>query len=113
MGGIVHTHLVGFSMGGMIAQNFAREHPRRCLSLVLMSTCHPSCPLATANLPFLAMHGLTTGDAFLPMANEPRRQKDLERFWTNLSAAESKSDQDRLEGQRRLASEEVSRGSMD
>merc|ERR1712224_477880 len=96
-----------------IAQAFAREHPRRCLSLVLMSTCHPQSPLATANLPFMAMHALTTGDAFLPISSDPKRQKALERFWTNLSAPESKGCEERLKGQRKLASEEVSRGSMD
>lgn len=107
--GVGNSHLIGFSMGGMIAQAFAREHPQRCLSLVLMSTCHPNTPMATANLPFLAMHAITTGDAFSPIANTDKKQKALERFWKNLSTQESHL----VEGQRKLALEEVSRGSMD
>jgi len=107
--GVVSAHLIGFSMGGMIAQTFAREHPRRCLSLVLMSTCHPKSQLATANLPFTAMHALTTGDAFHPLATSPRRQKAVERFWKNLSSRESYD----THAQRQLALEELSRGSMD
>mmetsp|Transcript_93798 Transcript_93798/g.148121 ORF Transcript_93798/g.148121 Transcript_93798/m.148121 type:complete len:444 (+) Transcript_93798:68-1399(+) len=107
--GVVNAHIIGFSMGGMIAQIFAREHSRRCLSLVLLSTCHPSSQLATANVPFLAMHALTTGDAFHPLADESRRQKALERFWKNLSTRESHDSG----AQRKLALEELSRGSMD
>mmetsp|Transcript_15681 Transcript_15681/g.44766 ORF Transcript_15681/g.44766 Transcript_15681/m.44766 type:complete len:471 (-) Transcript_15681:62-1474(-) len=107
--GVVRAHIVGFSMGGMIAQAFAREHPRRVLSLVLLSTCHPNSPMATANLPFMAMHAITTGGAFLPIAEAATRQKALERFWKNLSAHETFD----TPAQRKLALEEVSRGAMD
>ncbi len=36
--GIDRTHLVGFSLGGLIAQAFALAHPDRLLSLTLIST---------------------------------------------------------------------------
>lgn len=111
--GVKRAHLVGFSMGGMIAQTFALEHPKRCLSLVLVATCHQGSNMATANLPFMAMHALTTGDAWNPRAGAARRQTAIERFWKNLSAQESRHDSGRVEGQRQLAAEELKRGSMD
>jgi pimeloyl-ACP methyl ester carboxylesterase len=44
------AHVVGMSMGGMIAQTIAIEHPRRLLSLVSLSssTAERGLPLATA-----------------------------------------------------------------
>lgn len=36
--GVTHTHLVGMSMGGMVAQQFALDYPSRVLSLALCDT---------------------------------------------------------------------------
>jgi 3-oxoadipate enol-lactonase len=34
------THVLGWSMGGVIAQTLARSHPARIHKLILLSTCH-------------------------------------------------------------------------
>jgi pimeloyl-ACP methyl ester carboxylesterase len=46
------AHICGISMGGMIAQTMAIEHPRRCASLVSMesTTGEPGLPLAKADV---------------------------------------------------------------
>ena len=36
--GVADAHVVGMSMGGMIAQTFAVEHPDRCRSMVSMAS---------------------------------------------------------------------------
>ena len=43
------AHIVGLSMGGMIAQTLAVEHPQRCFSLtsIMSSTGNPNLPPAT------------------------------------------------------------------
>ncbi|WP_322103707.1 alpha/beta fold hydrolase [Paraburkholderia sp. J41] len=44
--GIERAHLVGMSMGGMIAQQFALDHPRRVLTLTLCDTASHTPPEA-------------------------------------------------------------------
>ena len=46
--GASHTHLVGISMGGMVAQEFAVAHPSRLSSLVLTDTKSRTLPDARA-----------------------------------------------------------------
>ena len=48
--GVERAHVVGASMGGMIAQLVATEHPERVLTLtsIMSSTGNPSLPRATA-----------------------------------------------------------------
>ena len=57
--GIARTHLVGASMGGMIAQIIAGTHPRRVRSLtsIMSSTNHPKLPTARIDV-LLRMAGL-------------------------------------------------------
>jgi pimeloyl-ACP methyl ester carboxylesterase len=48
--GIARAHVVGASMGGMIAQTVAIRHPERCLSMtsIMSTTGDPTLPQATA-----------------------------------------------------------------
>jgi pimeloyl-ACP methyl ester carboxylesterase len=48
--GIARAHIVGASMGGMIAQTVAVRHPERCLSMtsIMSTTGDPTLPQATA-----------------------------------------------------------------
>lgn len=50
--GIARAHVVGRSMGGMIAQIMASEHPERVLSLtsIMSSTGNPALPQATPDV---------------------------------------------------------------
>ena len=57
--GINRAHMLGLSMGGFIAQEFAFRHPKRLQSLVLAATA--------AELPALAKHSMK---AWLRMAKE-------------------------------------------
>jgi len=48
--GIARAHLVGVSMGGMIAQHFAADYPERVSRLVLVVTCAQPNPILTASV---------------------------------------------------------------
>jgi 3-oxoadipate enol-lactonase len=52
--GLDHVHLGGLSMGGVISQRFALDHPRRVRSLTLVSTSSEIGPQGTANWQRLA-----------------------------------------------------------
>ena len=78
--GVDRAHIVGFSLGGMIAQTFAIEHPDRAHSLVSMGS-------NTGNPDF----GRPTGEVFValvaPAPDDPaeRAAKDLvdRRLWAS------------------------------
>jgi len=111
--GIIHAHVAGFSMGGMVAQAFQRIYPRRCTSLVLMGSCGPNAAIATADLPWTLMHIVTSSNAFSLSSTREQKEKGLERFWKNLASSDKKEDVERRQSQRNLATEEVSRRSQD
>jgi 3-oxoadipate enol-lactonase len=65
--GITQAHIVGISMGGMIAQEFALRHPTRTRKLVLIAT--------TPGLPHGKLPPLRTLGQLLrlPLIRDPRR----------------------------------------
>lgn len=57
--GAEQAHLVGLSMGGMVAQQFALDYPYATASLVLADTCaHVAPEAAQAALEFIATHSM-------------------------------------------------------
>lgn len=106
--GILRAHVVGYSMGGMIAQVFGRLHPHRTASLVLLGTCSPSAALSlNPGIPFLVKHTLVAGRAFDPLATKDQRMIGLQAFWRNISAPGAQKKQDPILNQ------ELTRGAMD
>ena len=73
--GIGRTHLVGFSLGGLIAQCFALEHPNTVNRLVILS--------AVANKTKNEMEILRKrADALMKSGNTPDLEAALERWFT-------------------------------
>jgi len=106
--GIFKAHVVGFSMGGMVAQMFAQQHGRRCASLVLISTCSQQAKVGHVSVvPFWLTHLFAMGRAFDPLANAQQRRKGIEGFWANISG------KDGPECQRQIALQEQARGLPD
>ena len=69
--GVNHARLVmGTSMGGMIAQTFALEHPQRTQSLVSIMS-------VTGDLAY----GTPTEDALAALVAPPPRCTTAQRFW--------------------------------
>lgn len=63
--GVARAHVVGMSLGGMLAQLLLADHPERILSATLFSTC------ALSEKPLTAPDGTETAAADLP-AIDPR-----------------------------------------
>jgi pimeloyl-ACP methyl ester carboxylesterase len=106
--GIMQAHLVGYSMGGMIAQTVARSQPKRCSSLILMSTCSPCAQLLISpGLYFFLRLGLEAELAFCPWVSDEMRTRGIARLWSYISGP------NQVEAQGRLASEEQTRGHQD
>ncbi len=66
--GVRRAHVMGVSLGGMVAQDLAVDHPERLDGLVLVSTT-PGWPFAypmpTASLKLIRATGITTSDVAL------------------------------------------------
>lgn len=67
--GIQAAHVIGASMGGMIAQELALRHPQRVLSLLLGCTSYSGL--------FARWPRLSNGSRQLPLAENPRMQREL------------------------------------
>ena len=65
--GIGRAHLVGASLGGMVAQSAAARHPERCLSLVSMMSTSGDRRLPTPHMKILRL-----------MVSRPRARRDPE-----------------------------------
>jgi (E)-2-((N-methylformamido)methylene)succinate hydrolase len=70
--GIARTHLVGFSLGGMIAQGFALAHPERVEKLALISAVAGRSPEERANVRARARKVRDEGIASVVAAAEDR-----------------------------------------
>ena len=75
--GIARAHIVGASMGGMIAQLVAAHHPDRVLSLtsVMSTTGNPALPRATAEANAVLMARPAGGDLDSLVAHSVRAAK--------------------------------------
>ena len=74
--GIARAHIVGASMGGMIAQLVAAEHPQKTLSLtsIMSNTGNPDTPRATA-------------EAMAVLTNRPPHPSDEEAYLKHTVAS--------------------------
>jgi len=71
--GIEKAHILGLSMGGMIAQEFALKYPQRVKSLILATTTASPYPWAKHIIDTwarMAQEGLQTGPCLLGIARE-------------------------------------------
>jgi pimeloyl-ACP methyl ester carboxylesterase len=77
--GIASAHIVGASMGGMIAQLVASLHPERTLSLtsIMSTTGNPALPHATAEANAVLMTRPTGGDVESLVAHGLRAAKAI------------------------------------
>lgn len=106
--GILQANIVGYSMGGMIAQTFARRHPKRCSSLILMSTCSPNAKLIVQpGLLFFLRVIVAAEFAFLPWADDETRGEGIWGLWNCISGP------NQAENQKDLAHVEQTRGIQD
>jgi 3-oxoadipate enol-lactonase len=82
--GVSAAHIIGASMGGMIAQELALRHPQRVLSLILCCTSYggllarwPSLSHAPRDLPLAADARLQRELALIPLLYSPSTPMDL------------------------------------